>query len=218
MSHGASLPEILPRKITLSCVRAFSPALALLPIPAAKVNDMTDPFPKLTLVTGGAASGKSVWAEGFVRQSNLPKTYLATAQSFDDEMAAKIMRHRGQRGDDWHLVEAPLDLATALNTVQAGIVLVDCLTMWLSNHLLAENEIEPLVVNLLATFETCPARIVMVTNEVGQSVVPDNPLARQFQAQQGRLNQQIAQQADLVVAVMSGLPLALKGDIPKVAP
>jgi adenosylcobinamide kinase / adenosylcobinamide-phosphate guanylyltransferase len=179
---------------------------------------MTQSFPKLTLVTGGAASGKSAWAEGFVRQSNLAMTYVATAQSFDDEMAAKILRHRGQRGDDWRLIEAPLDLPNALQSAPEGIILVDCLTMWLSNHLLAKNDIAPLPGDLLATIASVPAHIVMVTNEVGQSVVPDNALARRFQTLQGRLNQKIARRADLVVAVMSGLPLALKGDIPKAAP
>jgi adenosylcobinamide kinase / adenosylcobinamide-phosphate guanylyltransferase len=179
---------------------------------------MTQTFPKLTLVTGGAASGKSAWAEGFVRQSNLAKTYVATAQSFDDEMRTKILRHRGQRGDDWRLIEAPLDLPAALLSVSEGIILVDCLTMWLSNHLLAKNDIEPLPGDLLATIASVPAHIVMVTNEVGQSVVPDNALARRFQTLQGRLNQQIARHADLVVAVIAGLPLALKGDIPKAAP
>jgi adenosylcobinamide kinase / adenosylcobinamide-phosphate guanylyltransferase len=179
---------------------------------------VTQTFPKLTLVTGGAASGKSAWAEGFVRQSGLKKTYMATAQAFDDEMVAKILRHQVQRGDDWHMIEAPLELAAALRTTPKGIVLVDCLTMWLSNNLLAGNDVDPLAEALLAQLETSPAQIVMVTNEVGQSVVPDNALARQFQTHQGHMNQWIAQRADLVVAVMSGLPLALKGSIPKAAP
>ncbi len=177
------------------------------------------PFPKITLVTGGASSGKSAWAEGFVRQSGHAKTYIATAQAFDDEMRAKIKRHKALRGQDWQTIEAPFDLAQAVAKTQPEhIILIDCLTMWLSNHLLAETPFDPLINALLSQIGNSPAPIVMVTNEVGHSVVPENALARRFQAFQGRLNQKVAGRADLVVAVFSGLPLILKGTLPEGAP
>lgn len=176
------------------------------------------PFPKLTLVTGGAASGKSAWAEKLVRASQLPKAYIATAQAFDDDMRAKITKHQADRGKGWQVIEAPLDLPQGLKIAQKDtIILIDCLTMWLSNHLLAGNDIDPLIDELLFEIANSPALIVVVTNEVGQCIVPDNALAREFQRHQGHLNQRVAQQSNLVIAILSGLPLALKGSIPEVA-
>ncbi len=173
------------------------------------------PFPKLTLVTGGASSGKSGWAERLVKTADCSLIYIATAQAFDDEMAQKIARHQADRGAEWQNIEAPLDLVTALGGHQPDqVILVDCLTMWLSNHMLAENDPEIEAANLLKQLASMINPVVLVTNEVGQSVVPDNALARRFQTAQGRLNQRIAQQSDLVVAVMAGLPMALKGHIP----
>ena len=98
---------------------------------------MKQEFPKLSLVLGGANSGKSAFAERLTRAAGLPKTYVATAQAFDDEMRAKIAKHRVDRGDDWDTVEAPMDIASALGN---GVTLVDCLTLWLSNHILADAD------------------------------------------------------------------------------
>lgn len=173
-------------------------------------------FPKLTLVTGGIASGKSRWAERLVEASGRKKVYVATAQAFDAEMEAKIARHREDRGELWRTIEAPLDLGAALGTSwQDEIVLVDCLTMWLSNRLLADNDPREEVPVLLRTLEAMTVPVVLVSNEVGSGGISENALARRFQSEQGWLNQRVAARADLVVGVLSGLPLALKGQIPE---
>ena len=172
-------------------------------------------FPKLSLVTGGAASGKSRLAERLVDVSGRRKVYIATAQAFDAEMEIKIARHRNDRGALWRTIEAPLNLAEALDDPWSDeIILIDCLTMWLSNHLLAESDLGEQITALLAQLDALTVPVVLVTNEVGSSVVPQNPLARRFQSEQGHLNQRMAARADLVVAVMAGLPLVLKGDLP----
>ncbi|RYH01463.1 bifunctional adenosylcobinamide kinase/adenosylcobinamide-phosphate guanylyltransferase [Salipiger sp. IMCC34102] len=170
----------------------------------------------LTFVLGGAASGKSLYAESLVMGMDRPRSYIATAQAFDDEMRAKIARHRDQRGPDWTTMEAPLDLAAALDAVPAGrIVLVDCVTLWLSNLLLRDETLdEGGAAGFLAALDRRREPTVVVSNEVGQGIVPDNALARRFRTLQGGLNRQIADRADRVVAVMAGLPLALKGDLP----
>jgi len=175
-----------------------------------------DRFPKLTLVTGGASSGKSRLAERLVRASGRRRVYVATAQAFDDEMRARIARHQRDRGAGWRTIEAPLDLWRVLGQAQADEVwLVDCLTLWLSNHLLAENDVERESARLLETLGGIAAPVVLVSNEVGMSVVPDNPLARRFQSAQGRLNQQVGEMAELALAVMAGFPVVLKGRLPE---
>jgi adenosylcobinamide kinase / adenosylcobinamide-phosphate guanylyltransferase len=173
-------------------------------------------LPKLTLVLGGAASGKSAWAEQLVLQTLLQPVYMATAQAWDAEMQAKIARHRDMRGSGWQTVEAPLDLCPALNAANADqTVLLDCATLWLSNHLLAEDDLEAQTADLLAALDRCAACVVVVSNEVGAGIVPENALARRFRQAQGELNQRLAAQAGLVVAVMAGLPLVLKGQLPQ---
>jgi len=170
---------------------------------------------KLTLVTGGISSGKSAWAEGLVNSSARQKVYIATAQAFDAEMAAKIARHRVDRDNLWRVIEAPLDLATALGEAwRDEIILIDCLTMWLTNHLLAKNDLGAQIETLMRALDKMPIPVVIVTNEIGSGGISDNALARRFAVEQGRLNQRISKRADLVVAVMAGLPLALKGEIP----
>ena len=172
-------------------------------------------LPELTLVLGGAASGKSTFAESLVVQSGQNRVYLATAQAFDGEMQAKVARHRQMRGDGWQTIEAPLDPGSALHDIAAAqVVLLDCATMWLSNHLLAESDLEQARDTLLAGLAACPAPVVVVSNEVGLSVVPENPLARRFREAQGRLNQTLAARAGLVVNVVAGLPQVLKGHLP----
>ena len=172
-------------------------------------------MPKFTLLIGGARSGKSSYAETLVMAANRPRRYIATAQAWDEEMGKRIAQHRKQRGPNWITIEAPLDLAGALNDAQKGeIVLVDCATLWLSNHLLANADLEDESTQLLAAILACVAPVVIVSNEVGWSIVPDNALARAFRDAQGRLNQRMAAQADLVIAVMAGLPIVLKGQLP----
>jgi adenosylcobinamide kinase / adenosylcobinamide-phosphate guanylyltransferase len=175
-------------------------------------------MPRFTLVIGGARSGKSSFAESLAVGTQRPRRYIATAQAWDAEMRNRIAKHRDQRGDGWITIEAPLHLASALGQVlPAEVVLVDCATLWLSNHLLAEADLETETAALLAAISACSAQVIVVSNEVGWSIVPDNALARRFRDAQGRLNQQMATQADLVVAVMAGLPIALKGQLPDAA-
>jgi adenosylcobinamide kinase/adenosylcobinamide-phosphate guanylyltransferase len=172
-------------------------------------------LPSLTLVLGGAASGKSAYAEGLVTAHGGPRVYLATAEAHDAEMRAKLDRHRARRGPDWRTVEAPRDPGPALGQVGPGdVVLLDCATMWLSNHLLAESDLPEAEAALFHALDTCAAPVVVVSNEVGLSVVPDNALARRFQNAQGALNQRLAARAGLVVNVIAGLPQLLKGALP----
>ncbi|MBZ8118228.1 bifunctional adenosylcobinamide kinase/adenosylcobinamide-phosphate guanylyltransferase [Roseovarius sp. LXJ103] len=172
-------------------------------------------LPRLSLVLGGAASGKSAFAEALVMRTARPRHYIATAQAFDDEMRAKIAAHLVQRGDGWRTHEAPLDLAPALSAAAPGdVVLLDCATLWLSNHILAEHDLAQAEGALMAALGACAAPVVVVSNEVGLSVVPDNKLARRFQNAQGALNQRLAAEAALVVQVIAGLPQVLKGTLP----
>ena len=126
-------------------------------------------------------------------------------------MTARILRHQTDRGPDWHLVEAPLDLCGALASVPAGaVVLVDCVTLWLTNHLLAGHDLAAETAGLQAALATCAAPVIVVSNEVGWSIVPDNALSRAFSDAQGRLNQALAAQAAHVTLVVAGLPMVLK--------
>lgn len=168
-------------------------------------------LPKLSLVLGGARSGKSGLAERLVMASGRPRHYIATAQAWDDEMRARIAQHQGDRGPDWVTHEAPRDVAAVLAGIPPeAVVLVDCATLWLTNVLLAEGDIPAESAALIAACLDCPAPVVVVSNEVGWGIVPENKLARAFRDHQGRLNQQIAAQAGLVVGVMAGLPFVLK--------
>lgn len=169
-------------------------------------------LPALTLVIGGARSGKSRMAEGLVTDTARPRHYIATAEAWDDEMRCRIAKHQTDRGPDWTTWNAPCDVASVLAQIpQDHVVLLDCATMWLTNHILAEADIAAESIALLADLAACAAPVVVVSNEVGWGIVPDNALARTFRDHQGRLNQQIAAQAGLVVGVMAGLPMVLKG-------
>lgn len=183
---------------------------------AGSPADETKFLPRLSLVVGGARSGKSALAERLVTGSGRPRRYIATAQAWDDEMRDRIARHRADRGEGWTTVEAPLDLAAALAGAGADeAVLVDCATLWLSNHLLAGHDLAEENRALVAALGRCAAPVVVVSNEVGWGIVPENALARAFRDVQGRLNQQIAAEACLVVGVMAGLPMVLKGRLPE---
>lgn len=176
---------------------------------------MTGSLPALTLVIGGARSGKSAFAERLVTGSGRPRRYIATAEAWDDEMRTRIAQHRTDRGGGWMTVEAPLDLSAALAQVPPDqAVLIDCATLWLTNHLLADHDIAAEATTLLAALAACAAPVVVVSNETGWGIVPENALARRFRDEQGRLNQRLAAAASLVVTVMAGLPLALKGQVP----
>ncbi|AZL59850.1 bifunctional adenosylcobinamide kinase/adenosylcobinamide-phosphate guanylyltransferase [Tabrizicola piscis] len=172
-------------------------------------------LPPLTVVIGGARSGKSSYAERLLFATARPRRYIATAEAWDDEMRARIAQHQQDRGTDWTTVEAPLDLAPALAAASRDeAVLIDCATLWLTNHVLADHDIGYETDRLIAALAACPAPVVIVTNEVGWGIVPENALARRFRDAQGRLNQRLAAEAALVITVIAGLPLALKGQLP----
>lgn len=178
-------------------------------------NDVTGShqLPQLTLVIGGARSGKSRLAERLAVKSGLARSYIATAEPWDDEMRARIAAHKADRGPDWHTIEAPRDLAAALSGLR-GVVVIDCLTLWLTNVMLADGDVASEMTSLITALALCPAKVIAVSNEVGWSIVPENALARRFRDEQGRLNQRVAEAAGLVTAVMAGLPMVLKGRMP----
>ncbi|TDE39590.1 bifunctional adenosylcobinamide kinase/adenosylcobinamide-phosphate guanylyltransferase [Antarcticimicrobium sediminis] len=169
----------------------------------------------LTFILGGAASGKSEFAEILARTSGKPLHYLATSQPFDHEMRQKVDIHRARRGTDWTTHEAPLELAPVLEALPTGaICLLDCATFWLSNHMMAESDLDAAQSRLLRALSDCPAAVIVVSNEVGQGIVPADALSRRFREAQGRLNIALAARADLVVQVVAGLPNVLKGKLP----
>lgn len=163
-----------------------------------------------TLVLGGARSGKSTYAESLMAGG--AALYLATGQAFDAEMAARIRAHVARRGPSWTTVEEPLDLPGVLAGAldPARPVLVDCLTLWLSNLMFAERDIDAETQRLCAVLAAPAGPVVLVSNEVGMGLVPETPLGRAFRDHQGRLNQRVAQVCARVVFVAAGLPLILK--------
>jgi adenosylcobinamide kinase/adenosylcobinamide-phosphate guanylyltransferase len=165
----------------------------------------------LTLVLGGARSGKSRFAEAMIAATEQPAIYLATAEARDDEMRARIAHHRDRRGEQWTTVEEPLEIVECLRAETRGPVLVDCLTLWLSNLIEAERDIAVEIDRLIAALPRIRIPVVMVANEVGLGIVPDNALARRFRDDAGRLNQRVAAVASRVVFLAAGLPLSLKG-------
>lgn len=174
----------------------------------------------VVLVLGGARSGKSRFAESLAHQ---PAHYIATAQAFDDEMRERIALHKVQRGAGWLTHEEPLELVELLDSHSresgndgsiSNFILIDCLTLWLSNLLLADRDCEAEVAKLIGCLRESSARIVIVSNEVGLGIVPDNALARKFRDIQGFANQRVAEIAMQVVFMVAGLPMAVKGPLP----
>ena len=170
------------------------------------------PLPRLTLVLGGARSGKSRFAEELVLESGFEPVYLATAEPFDDEMAARIAEHRTRRGTGWRTVEEPLDLVGALirESAPGRAVLVDCLTLWLTNLMVGQRDPAAEHDRLIAALGSLRGALVLVSNEVGQGVVPERAMARAFVDQAGKLHQSLAARADAVILLVAGLPQRLK--------
>ena len=171
--------------------------------------------PGTTLILGGARSGKSLFAENWVNASSLRKIYLATSEPLDDEMTSRIAHHQARRGDDWELVEEPLNLVEALSksAQKDTCILVDCLTLWLTNLMVHDQDIADAFgefSNWLATTGKSDVNVVLVSNEVGQGIVPMEKMAREFRDHAGRLHQDIAAIANHVWFVTAGLPQRLK--------
>ena len=167
---------------------------------------------RTTLVIGGARSGKSRYAEQLLAAHDGTRIYIATAEAGDAEMAARIVAHQARRGAGWRTIEQPLDLVTALETHcrPAGAVLVDCLTLWLSNLMAASRDIAAATSRLVRAVQRLEGRTVLVSNEVGLGIVPTHPLGREFRDHAGRLNQAVAAAVDEAVFIAAGLPLRLK--------
>jgi adenosylcobinamide kinase/adenosylcobinamide-phosphate guanylyltransferase len=177
---------------------------------------------RVALILGGTRSGKSRYALSLAARFPAPRLFVATCEPGDEEMCARIEEHRQERGPQWETRETPLKLAETLagDRDGYGVVLVDCLTMWLTNLMLREPDnpagLQQGLDDLLQTLAARRRPTILVSNEVGWGIVPENPLAREFRDQAGRLNQRVAQIADLVVLVVAGIPLLLKvGDLPE---
>ncbi len=168
--------------------------------------------PGVTLVLGGARSGKSAFAEQLVEGSGLSPVYLATGQAFDGEMSERIALHQGRRGPQWRTVEEPLEMRAALLREAAAdrVLLVDCLTLWVTNLMLADRDIGQECASAVAALGELAGPVVFVSNEVGLGIVPDNAMARQFRDHAGRVNQAFAAAAQTVFFVAAGLPMQLK--------
>jgi len=165
----------------------------------------------ITLILGGARSGKSAYAERLIAALPPPWVYCATAQALDEEMRERIAHHQRRRGEGWRTAEAPFDIAPLL---EAGTdpILIDCLTLWLTNVMLAGRDAEAETARLLAAARGGRAPIVFVSNEVGLGIVPDNALAREFRDRAGRLNQAVAAIANRVLFMVAGLSMVVKDE------
>jgi adenosylcobinamide kinase/adenosylcobinamide-phosphate guanylyltransferase len=169
---------------------------------------------QVVLITGGARSGKSRYAEERVRAAGARRLYLATAEAKDEEMALRIAEHRKRRGEEWITIEEPFELTNQLLRCRSRVdcALVDCLTLWLSNLLLRDDEKAAIksIDELVDALTLLDFHVFFVTNEVGSAVVPDNPLARSYRDLVGWANQRVAQAADEVVLMVAGLPMTVK--------
>lgn len=174
---------------------------------------MTSEESGCTLVLGGARSGKSRFAEERVKASGLSLLYVATGRSLDDEMETRVRAHRARRGPEWSTIEEPIELATILVRQAAAdkAVLIDCLTLWITNLMLEGRDVRAESDGLASCLGGLPGVLVFVSNEVGLGIVPDNPMAREFRDHAGYLHQKIAERADSVFFIAAGLPLKMKG-------
>ena len=193
-----------------SIVRPAAFALAHPPLAAGPS------LPRATLVIGGARSGKSTYAEGMIDDARTPQgarpVYIATAEARDSEMAERIRLHRERRGLSWETIEEPQDLVGVLTAHNGRVTLVDCLTLWLTNVLLADKDIPVERDRLVATVAGLAGPAILIANEVGLGIVPDNALARRFRDEAGLLNQAIAKVCDRVIFMAAGLPMVLKDE------
>lgn len=161
----------------------------------------------LVLVGGGARSGKSRWALERARKRGGRLVFIATAEALDDEMAARIARHRADRGDEFKTIEAPVELAHAIRSAQGDAIVVDCLTLWLANVM---SDVEERMEAVIAAAKEQAAEVIVVTNEVGCGIVPENALAREFRDRAGIMNQRFSEAANEVYWMVFGQPLRVK--------
>jgi adenosylcobinamide kinase / adenosylcobinamide-phosphate guanylyltransferase len=182
--------------------------------PADLPRNFASALPPVTLVLGGARSGKSRFAESLITATPGLWVYLATGEAGDAEMAARIRHHREQRGEGWITIEETLDLSGALHRAagEGRAILVDCLTLWVSNLMAAGRDVTAETERLIAALLQVAAPIIFVANEVGLGIVPDNALARAFRDEAGRVNQAVAAAATRVYFVAAGLPLVMKDE------
>lgn len=175
--------------------------------------------PKLALVTGGASSGKTAFAVALAESFGGPSLYIATATARDEEMRKKIEAHQLRRGAGWETLECPTGAAGAIRERRGGeTILVDCLTLWLSGLLEAGQNVPEAIEDLVNSSKASPCPVIMVTNELGQGIVPADRQSRVFRDLHGQMNQQVAKSSSLVVNVVSGIPIALKGALPETGP
>ena len=167
----------------------------------------------ITLILGGARSGKSGFAEQLITDSGLEPVYVATGRSFDAEMEERIRHHRERRGADWQTIEEPLALIDVLEAQarDGRAVLVDCLTLWVTNLMMDDRDVDDEASRLADSLSGTGGAVVLVSNEVGLGIVPDNAMARQFRDHAGRLHQLVAARAQDVYLMAAGLPLKMKG-------
>lgn len=169
---------------------------------------------KIILITGGARSGKSSFAEKLAKKNSNKLIFIATGQAIDKEMEDRIKRHRRRRGNLWKVIEEPKRLPDALSKIQKGTVVLDCVTLWINNLMqegLRESDIKKEVSKVLRIADKGNLNAIMVTNEVGYGIVPNNRLSRQYRDLLGIVNQLISKKADTVYLMCSGIPLCIKG-------
>ena len=168
----------------------------------------------LHFVIGGTRSGKSAFAEelALAKKSDRQATYIATAEIFDDEMAARVAQHRDRRGPEWQLVEAPVDLATAIQASDApdAVLLIDCLSVWITNILVKDMDVDAAQTSLLSALQSAVGTVIIVASETGLGIVPENALSRRFRDANGRLNQTVAADATAVFFVVAGIASTIK--------
>lgn len=180
-------------------------------------NDTIKNRAEVILVLGGARSGKSRYAQKIGKAVKGKKVFLATAQALDEEMARRIEKHKKQRGDEWETHEEPIELARVISELQHEykVILVDCLTLWLSNLLMTYGDdcqrVEDRIQGLIECLTSMKNTVIFVSNEVGLGIVPENRMARSFRDLAGMLNQQVAEKADQVILMVAGMPLVVKG-------
>lgn len=173
---------------------------------------------RVTFILGGARSGKSRYAEALASKHKGSKTYIATAETIDAEMRARIVIHRSRRGAAWITREAPLDLVQALAEANTVFILIDCITVWIGNLMHHGRDVPAEIAALCDALKRTKASVVIVSNEVGMSIVPENALARAFRDEQGFANQRIADIADEAIFIAAGLPVSLKKGSRRQAP